>query len=343
MAWNFDLNNFYAGGDDSTGGAFYRLKALLVSLGWTVRGSGDGLSLFEDQDEVGRGNAATGGAGTGDGGAYDVITQESGWGGGAAGDWGNENAWYRIREPGSTREFIFQRNSAFESFGAGEKELVITFSPTGFTGVVESPSATVPPTAADQYIFLGTPPGGGVNWGNNSLTGTDQIIHLAAEDTPLNGVYRWMIYITVAGNGDPWALQCYDGLVDGQVGDQQPWYWVTVAAAGIGNFNNNVRVYRDYGGGAEAQATASFVGYKDSDDSQMVPGNTPPQDDGDMRDWPIPVWDQDTQQFHGFCASLRWKGDTGNYPDVQGIATADAKLYLDDLLLPWQQNLIPKP
>ena len=63
MTWQFDINNALTGGDDAIGAALYRLKALLVAQGWVVRGSGDGLSAFEDMDEVGRGNSATGGAG----------------------------------------------------------------------------------------------------------------------------------------------------------------------------------------------------------------------------------------------------------------------------------------
>ena len=100
---------------------WYTLKTLLVSVGWIVKASGDGLSAFSSSS--------------------DVIT---GPGSGANG-MGNTSAWFRIRMPainGITREFVFQMSDTSGDIGA----LWYSYS-AGFTG--GSPSSTVLPTATD--------------------------------------------------------------------------------------------------------------------------------------------------------------------------------------------------
>ena len=347
MAWLFDTNRTWSGAADATGGLLYHLKRMLVQAGWTVRGSGDGDALFEDQDEVGRGNAATGGAGTGDGGIYDVITSDAGvWGGSAvAGEMANWNAWFRVREPGSTREFIFQRDQTTQSFGQGEVDVSIKFSPTGFQGVTETPSATLPPTAVDERILWGSfNPANGAPLGDSAAYGRAAVVHVMVSDTAINGVYPWYTVRIEQGVSNVESVMIYEALTGGQAGDTQPHVWITGADAFIGNYNGNLRGYRDFGGPNQDERFYSLVGYKDSDNSQMAPAFTPVQDDGSARSFPIPVWDANTNQFKGFCSTLRWKGSsTRLYPDTQDLASADAKLYVADILFPWETSTTPDP
>lgn len=101
----------------------FRLKVLLVSAGWVVKASGDGLSAFNSSG--------------------DVISSGSSGANGLA----NSNAWFRIQDPGGLREFCYQR-------GATNPSWKVKYSAAAkFTG--GSPSATVLPTSTDEQFFIG--------------------------------------------------------------------------------------------------------------------------------------------------------------------------------------------
>lgn len=331
MTWHFDLNNAYASGQpggDSTGGALFRLKTLLTANGWTCRGSGDGLAAYEDIDD------ATGGAGTGPGGAYDVITQESGWGGGAAGDQGNENAWYRLREPTGTREWVFQRHSAFESFGQGEGRINIVFSRTGF---LTPGSATARPTATDEQVLVSS---AGV-WGDSDTYSQAINVHVGMNDAQVQNAYPWFMLLTQQAAGTTKAIAIYDGVDGGIPSDGEAWWFKNGGGAAHADFNN-VQGYRDYGGGAQAFVTNySLIGLKTSGNTQVAPGGTPVGDDGSARVWPIPIWQSSSQQLRGFASSVKWKGAARSWPDTQDLAGINPRVYVDDILLPWEQNTVP--
>lgn len=117
MAFQFDVNQLPGSG----AAALYQLKETLKAAGWTVMASGDGLALY--------------------GAASDVIAS----GAAGAGGMNNVKAWFRIRMPGSTREFTFQR-------GTNATDLRLKYSVDGFTG--GAPSAVQCPSAADEQIAL---------------------------------------------------------------------------------------------------------------------------------------------------------------------------------------------
>lgn len=108
--------------------AFYRLFLLLVSAGWTVRASGDGLSAYSSSGTVFSNGANSG-----------------------ANGFNNSRAWIRLRMPGTDaapREFTFQR-------GTNATDFRIKYSAgAAFTG--GSPSATVTPTAANEAVLSGS-------------------------------------------------------------------------------------------------------------------------------------------------------------------------------------------
>jgi len=126
MEWDDTLMATYVTGTSITsfGVAISTFVEMLVSSGWTYKGSGDGVGTFSTTGKV-----------------------FTGTGSGALG-WNNANAWARLQDPSGTREFVIQHGSTLN----GTVKLV--YSPAAkFTG--GSPSATVIPTAADEKYLLG--------------------------------------------------------------------------------------------------------------------------------------------------------------------------------------------
>src|SRR4051812_43941394 len=72
----------------SFGATMALMVEMLVSAGWTYKGSGDALSAFSTTGKV--------------------FTNT---GSGALG-WNNNGAWARIQDPAGVREFIFQHDAA---------------------------------------------------------------------------------------------------------------------------------------------------------------------------------------------------------------------------------------
>lgn len=127
MAWTFDVGintpDILTGTTNCLG--LYRLKELLKGQGWTVLGSGDGLSAYST--------------------TTDVITSA----GGGAGGMKNTNAWFRIQQPvmnSVTREFIFQVPTT--------SSLTIRYSRSAGFSNYGSASSTVAPTATDSFTFV---------------------------------------------------------------------------------------------------------------------------------------------------------------------------------------------
>lgn len=103
----------------------FNLIDLLCTAGWTIPQWSDGSTL------------TTPGA--------DLTTNPYGSSSSGAGNLGNPDAWFRIRPPGSSREWMLQRNSTDRSWKVLRSKL-------GFTG--GSPTATVLPTDVTSGVSL---------------------------------------------------------------------------------------------------------------------------------------------------------------------------------------------
>jgi hypothetical protein len=121
MTFIFDVNNGPITGDQ----AMFKLKTLLKTAGWTVPSSSDGLTVFPSSDGI---------VGNGSG----------------AGQIGNSLSWFRIKQP--TAVGLYQRELLIQRSSFGGTGWMVRYSLTGFTG--GSPTATVPPSAADQQPWL---------------------------------------------------------------------------------------------------------------------------------------------------------------------------------------------
>jgi len=180
MAYTFSVNNTPA----TAGFSMYLLVSTLVTAGWVVKASGDGVASY---------SAASGAS---------VTSGNTG-----ALGFDNTNAWVRIQAPAvnggsivnQTREWTFQRGTT------NNKGWRFKYSASaGFTG--GSPSATVTPSATDEVIMVGA--------------GTDASPTPTANWFHTDGVYRWHIvcggaaefysfnaFATLAG-----AITLYNGM-----------------------------------------------------------------------------------------------------------------------------------
>ena len=142
--------------------AVFRLKELLKQAGWTVLMSSDGTTYNASGDQI---TSAGSGAGGMD----------------------NQDAWFRIEDPASLREYVFQRGIAHYYW------LWHYSASDGFTG--GSPDATTIPTASDMQGL------GRVEVTSQVMfpTSGSWITHIAAQNAAHNGVYAWWLccYTTV--------------------------------------------------------------------------------------------------------------------------------------------------
>lgn len=130
------------------------LKRLLKNEGWTVLSSSDGSTYNSSGDQ---------------------ITSS----GSGAGGMDNSDAWFRIEDPLSVREYVFQRGTSSYIWKW------IYSASDGFTG--GSPDATTIPTATDEQGLARTL----TTFQTMFPTSGSWRAHIAAQDAAHNGVYAW--------------------------------------------------------------------------------------------------------------------------------------------------------
>ena len=337
MTWKFTTNLLVLAADDATGKFWVALKDLgVTNTALVVMGTGDGIATFQNTGDTA--------------GPFDVLTGGATvWNSGVANEFSNTGAWMRLREVGSTREFVVRRHTSASV--AFEDDLSVAFSPTGFddTGIA---TANLPPTASagDEQFLYGTGVGSFVQAG--PLYNADTMLQIGIEDTAQGGVYPWFLVARTASTGVMMACLTYEALEGGIVGDPQPWIIMKMTTPPtslvFGITENRFSTYYDYGGAGEAWLSsrlnlgASPLGLIDGASQRLWPGQVPPQVDGNARDFPIFVGRVQLSAFRGQCRNLKWKGtDSRNYPDTLDLATVNARVYFDDMLFPWEQNTVP--
>lgn len=139
----------------------FALKELLKTAGWTVLSSSDGTTYNASGDQ---------------------ITSS----GSGAGGMDNTNAWFRIEDPSSLREYVIQRSSLQYSWKW------LYSASDGFTG--GTPGATTIPTATDQQGLAKN----SIGFQTLFPTSGSWRAHIAAQNAAHNGVYAWWCAVNVS-------------------------------------------------------------------------------------------------------------------------------------------------
>ena len=339
MTWQFDVNNATVANRDHTGLILTKLTDLMEThVTHAIVGAGDGQAHFENEGDTA--------------GPYNFLSYGTGvWANAVADDISNPQAWLRIRETGTTREWIFSR---YTSVGTGFSHyLCVAFSATGFVSTGTA-SATVPPTqpADVQYLWgTGYGVGAGATWG--PMYAVAQHTHVAVNDAKVNGVHAFYTLGRLAGTklaSHGWIM---DPLNNGMVGDTQPWVSWMPAAMSSGFISAQVDLelsgYHDYGGGSEAWYSGrTSVGFgaqqiKANDNGFVVPGFIAPQVDGFSRAFAPVIGRRLDGIYRGISSAVRWKGtDARDYPSTAFLATVDgAYVYVDKVMLRWPTGVVP--
>lgn len=342
MTWQYNVNVSEPG--DDTGIALWEWwKHLFSESVIDVRGSGDGDALYENVED------STGAAGGGVNG-YDVITEAGTWDAETAESWSNTEAWVRVQIAGTTHEFVIMRDS--NGTAQSMSKFKILYSPTGFddTGVA---NATTPPTASasDEVYILGS----GASFQDFTEDAVPIRIHVACEDTAQDGWKPWYLLCTRASDGRISGIWFFD-VVENKVGsDAVPWVMFLMSndeptqtnlnGAIASPVQDNTRAWFDWGGGGQALQQIKACGPHPGGtaDDPIFPGGCPTQVDGDSRSIPVLWANDDSGFFKGTSRNLSFKGVASRtYPDTIDLSEVTAKLFVGDLIIPWEQSTAPQ-
>lgn len=332
MAKFASVNNLPATGE----AAMYIVKTTLVSAGWVVTRSGDGLALYSSSGDI----ITTGAAG--------------------AGGLGQVNAWFEIQDAAARVAFTFQRITS--------TTWRVKYTETGaFAGGTPGISRTG--TATDEQVLYG----GGTD---ASPTGTQMLhtdntyrFHVVANSTAQTGssTYPFWFGGSISGTGVAASLFCLDGIFNGSYHslDQAPrvivtWYvstgpviagyqqnsdaalytrgWVLYGLGGATFKRFSVALYGVLSPGGSAQATS--VG-------PLAASESLNQSPYAAEDQPLPalVLRSSVQGTlpgpKGFCADVKVSTIiTRGYPTTI-LNSTNAYLYYGGLLLSWPENVAP--
>jgi len=314
--------------------AMYSVKTVLLSAGWTVTKSGDGLALYSA--------------------AGDIITG----GGAVAGGLGNTRAYFVVTDAATKVTISFQTisNTTYR----------VKYSETGAMNA-GSPNSTTTGTATDEQILYGAGT-------DSSPTGTQMLhtdntyrFHMYANSTAQtgNGTYPFWFGGTISATGVSASFFGLDGMSNGTYNslDTAPrafltWYDATggVSAGWHATADTNfyVRGWVAYGLGNAAFKRFSMAEYLVNTlaglETDAVGGfgtatfNTGPYA---AEDAPLPLLVSRVAGHgtlpgpKGFFADFKATSHTGrSYPDTILNAT-DAYVYIGKLLAPWPETISP--
>jgi len=338
MTWQFTPNVAGTSTSDNTGLALRALWDLMLLHGThEIVGSSDGVATFANEGDTA--------------GPYDFTTIGATWGTGNAGEWSNTEAWLRLREVGTTREWIFWRYLSVASYS---NRITIAFSPTGFVSTGTADANTPPDAPLDMVLIHGTAYAGTAGaWGPSQ--GVACTMHVAVNDAQgavgAGGTHAFYLFGVNTATKSAQGFWFVDSLVDGIAGDTQAWATLTTGVPTTAPVDSvldgKVGTYRDFGGANEAWLDGRSGGgaspaIVEADGTVLFPGGCPTQDDGNARTGEIHLARAQDGIYRGKLENVVWKDTTARvYPTTAHLATADAKVYVGDLLLPWPQGVAP--
>ena len=255
-----------------------------------------------------------------------------GSGGSGAGNLGNTSAWFTVRAPDSSREWLFQR-------GASDAAWTINRSAAGFVG--GSPAATTLPTATDATALFTAA---------SAFTATPGRLFISADDAD---DYGWRLMCIPSGGGNVLTLLADVPLDSPDPADTDPYLWVgyynatglTIYAAGAATMQNGtVLVYKRFVGASSNQRVtlATFSGYggriapPEYDQSGALPSNN--------REVLVPVIAMRTgasSTSTGWCGlarGIQWTTVQGRANGQTLAGTGVHWVYASGLWLPWDSS-----
>lgn len=287
----------------------FRLKEVMKQAGWVVQSSSDGTTYNATGDQISS-------SGTG------------------AGGMDNARAWFRIQDPGGTRELTFQLQS-----GGGLAWRIKYSAQAKFIG--GAPSATDTPSATDEVILKG----GGTDASPtfSAYFATGGRFHVVCDSTPVNGGYFVVCFETSTTNGNIGYFFCLEPISYASAANNDP--MIIVTSNGGFAKGQSASAWYGYGGSDPRFGTAYALAYANATSDTLFPGgltSNPFNNGDDMIGIP---WGSDTSNpvpigFLGVGAFLRWKGVNRSYPDTVSL-TSNARVYAGDVLVPWPDGVAP--
>lgn len=321
------------------------LKNVLVASGlWVVTGSGDGLSAVQNQGQT-----------AGVGGSYDVFTASppyldtaGTWYSGVANSFSNGYAWFQIKEVGSARVFQFQRNS---NSGSNSEYIACRFCPTGVATTGATSTVAPAPTPTNSFVHVL----GSVLARNTALVGTGTGLQVTTSNPTT--YHFWHASAPRAGGVCPFAVMVlnkstntyqwgffYESMLDTQAGNTEPWllssatnYPSAFGALGSGSGGPFWGTTGTTGGLVpwSFDYTVSVVA------SLSFPGVGYP---------PMPADNVWRTQYCRARTATAYLGRSEHflqnhvardYPTTYNLASAEPRIALGQLLLPWATDIVP--
>jgi hypothetical protein len=340
-------NSSLPGSTDKMGRLLIELKNALVGTGlWVVTGSSDGLSLMQNQTQT-----------AGVGGSYDVfattqvyMTSSTGTG---AGMIGNNNAWYQLKEVGTTRTLQVQREVNLTSSASYSGRINIRFCPGGTATSGATTSLTPAPvgTSTTFHGSMSTRSGGSIGPSSNTSLqwdNTNEVVwNLGVRTTPgAGGVCAfYMTVINKATNVYIWGT-FYESMLDTQAGDAHPYLmsfsdsfantYGFLGTQSAGPFWSST--WRTYG----ATCAPWIFDYTGNSFVGTFPGASYPAipADGIVR----------ASYCRARTATLGYVGRSEHfvhnttirdYPTTFNLSSTTPNIALGQLIAPWKQNIVP--
>lgn len=295
--------------------AVHALLTLLCAAGWRVTRWSDATNYA---DKTGA----------------PLATNPYGSGASGPGNLGNTSAWFTVRAPDSSREWLFQR-------GSSDAAWTINRSAAGFSP--GSPPATALPTATDATALFSAAL-------TSAFSATPGRLFISADD---DAGYGWRLMCIPSGGGNVRTLIADVPLDSPDPADTDPYLWVgyydatglwIYAAGGAMRQNGAALVYKRFVGASSNQRVtlATFSGYggllapPEYDQGGYLPSS------GYEVPLPIPVLrtgaPSTTTGWCGFARGLRWAAvrDRANGQTLDG--TTEYWIYAAGLWLRWDSS-----
>lgn len=260
-----------------------------------------------------------------------LASNPYGSGASGAGNLGNTSAWFTVRSPDSSREWLFQRN-------ASDAAWTINRSKAGFVG--GSPAATTLPTATDATALFSA---------ESVFTATPGRLFISADDA--DG-YGWRLMCLPSGGGNVRTLIADVPLDSPDPSDTDPYLWVgyynatglTVYAAGQATTqSNSVLIYKRFvGAGSNQRVTfaslfsSGRLAPPESESCGALPSS------GYDVPLPIPVVrtgaPSTTTGWVGFARGIRWATVQGRASGQTLDGTTEYWIYAAGLWLRWDSS-----